>query len=203
MTRVTMIVAALVLAAGCSAGAGPAASPGPDVPAQTDVSQIAAGPASANFVLRIPGGRNVDLLVGDRSITGPSFSLTRYQDSSDHAIRGDAFSFKVNLDVTAEGARGLFGAGPFDVKVAMVGDEIQVNGSVSGKTSMFAINPRTLLGNVGRCNYQMARRGLEYVGTRGCGSGASISSVVFPASFGKWSLPELGSALAILLSSGS
>ncbi len=203
MRRSRMIGVAFL--AGCLAGCAGAEPAGPahPVPSQTDVSQLAAGDDSTNFVLRIPGSRNVDVLVGDRSITGPNFTLTRYTDGSDHAMRGDAFKLMVNVDVTSEGAQGLFGGGPFDVKVAMVGDELQVHGSVSGKPSMFAISPRGLNGNVGRCNYQMVRQGPEYVGTRGCGSGATSSSVVFPASFGKWSLPELGSALAILLSSGA
>lgn len=201
MTRVTIMTAALLV--GCSAGTEPAAAPLANVPPTTDVAALAAGVASKNFVIRAPGGNEVDVLVGDRSITGPGFTLTRYNDASDHAMRGDAFKQKVNVDVTADGAQGICGGGPFDVKVALVGDELQVHGSVSGKPAMFAINPRALKGNVGRCSFEMVRQGLEYVGARGCGRGRSSASLVFPASFGQWSLPELGSALAILLGAGS
>jgi hypothetical protein len=202
MTRVTIMTAALLV--GCSAGTEPAAAPAANVPPTTDVTALAAGAGSKNFTIRVPGGgSDLDVLVGDRSITGPGFTLTRYNDASDHAMRGDAFKQKVNVDVTADGAQGICGGGPFDVKVALVGDELQVHGTVSGKPAIFAISPRALNGNVGRCSFEMVRKGLEYVGSRGCGRGRSGASVTFPASFGQWSLPELGSALAILLGSGS
>jgi hypothetical protein len=201
MTRVAMIVAAFVVAcAGCAGSDGPPLPPGPPL---TDVVRFSQGSDPVHFILRMPGGRDVNVLVGPRSITGPGFTLTRYTDASDHAIRGTAFDQPADLEVTAEGAKGLFGNGPFDVKVAVVGEEIQVHGTVSGKPAMFALNPRILTGNVGRCMFQMARQGPQYFGTRGCGSGAEGSSMSFPASFGAWSLSEMGPVLAILLSSGS
>jgi hypothetical protein len=202
-TAACLAITTTLLTAGCATGAEPAAAPLGNVPPTTDVAAISAGPGSSHFIIRMPGEPNIEVLVEDRSITGPGFSLTRYDDASDHAIRGDAVRLKVNVDVTADGANGLYGGGPFDVKVAMVGDELQVHGVVSGKPTLFAINPRAMSGNVGRCAFQMVRQDLQYVGTRGCGRGHSSAELVFPASFGRWSLPQLGAALALLLSSGS
>src|ERR1700727_3056354 len=92
MTRVGIIAGALLLGcAGCEGVGGPAAAPS-NGPPQTDVTPYSAGATSAHFILRANGGQSVDMLVGPRSITGPTFTLTRYTDASDHAIRGNAFN---------------------------------------------------------------------------------------------------------------
>lgn len=202
MTRAMMIgMVAAVFAAGCADEAGPAQAP-VNGPPLTDMSAVSSGPGTVHFVLRIPGS-SVDVKVDARSITGPEFNLTRYSDASDHAIRGDAVHMAVNLDVKPEGVSGLFGGAPFDVKTVVTGEQMQVTGTVGGRPSAFAIDPRGVTGNVGRCMIQMARHGAEYVGTRGCGRGSGPASMAVPASFGAWSANEIGAALAILLSAGA
>jgi hypothetical protein len=201
MMRVGMIAA--VLLAGCEGVGEPAAVPPGGLVLQSDVAPFSAGPGSDHFILRLPSGKSVSVVVGAKSITGPNFTLTRYADASDHAIRGNVFNQPVDVDVTADGAHGLVGNGVFDIKVARMNDVLQIHGTVSGKPSNFALDGRSLNGNVGQCMFQMARQGAEYSGTRGCRASADAASLGIPASFGLWSLPELGTALSILLSSGS
>jgi hypothetical protein len=201
MKRAFLVTTALMM--GCSTEVGaPAQAPNGPAPMQTDVTQLATAAGSSHFSLRMGGGNDLDVLVSDRSLTGIGLSLTRYTDASDHAIRGSAFKRTVDLDLTADGAKGLLGGGPMDVKVELVGDELRVNGLVSGQTSAFSVTPREITGNVGRCMFQMARQGGEYFGTRGCGTGKASAYLSFPAAFGAWSLSELGAALAILFTSG-
>jgi hypothetical protein len=204
--RVAMLAAILTLAAGCVEGAGsgePAAwAPGSSLPLG-ELAQMSAEDATNHFMLRMTGGRNVSVLVSERSITGPMIRVTRYEEASDHAMRGEAFGLPVNVDVTAEGASGLYGGGPFDVKVGRVGDTMNVRGMVHGRSSDFSLSPQRLRGNVGECGFEMIRRGSDYVGSRGCRQGVQNASLSFPAAFGRWSMPEMATALAILLSAGS
>jgi hypothetical protein len=201
MKRVLLVAATLVL--GCSAGmGGPAEAPAGPALVQTDVSQLAAGEGSVHFEMHMLAGKGIDVLVSDRSLTGTELSVTRYTDASDHAIRGSAFNRIVDVNVDVNGAKGLLGGGALDVNVALVGDELQVRGAVSGQTTAFSMSPRELTGNVGRCMFQMARQGTQYVGTRGCGAQKDAVELTFPASFGAWSQSELGAALVILLTSG-
>lgn len=188
-----LAAAALAIAAGCSAGAG-ARAPGGDAPAPDE--------AANHFILRLPGGRGVNVLVGERSITGPGVSLTRYDDGSDHAIRGEAFLRTINVDVTADGVKGLDDGQPFNLTVKMEGDALVVRGIIRGQITDYALAPGGLKGGVGSCMFVMKRAGAEYLGTRGCGTGMQIASMGFPASFGKWSMPEMAAALTVLLSSG-
>lgn len=185
------LAAALAISA-CSPGA-PAGAP-----------STAAKPddVSNHFILRLPGGRDVTALVGDRSITGPSLAITRYADRDDHAIRGDVFGRPLNVDVTERGGKGLWGVQPFDIQVTLAGDEMTIQGLVQGHTSTLVLSPRALRGGIGNCSFSMVRKGGEYTGNRGCGSRAQGASLAFPASFGKWTTPEMAIALAVLLSGG-
>jgi hypothetical protein len=200
MKRALLIFAALML--GCSAGSGQPAVPAGPAPILTDVSKLSAGEKSEHFSLRMLAGKGIDVLVGARDLTSTELSVTRYTDADDHSIRGTAFDRTVDINITADGAKGLLGPGPLDIKVALVGDELQIHGSVAGETSALSFNPREITGNVGRCMFQMARRGAEYTGARGCGRSKEEAQIIFPASFGAWSVPEMGAALAILLTSG-
>jgi hypothetical protein len=51
--------------------------------------------------------------------------------------------------------------------------------------------------------FQMARRGPEFTGSRGCANGNSMATMNVPAAFGRWNMAEMAAALTILLSSGS
>lgn len=187
--------AALSVMAGCSAGPGaPAGGASADAAAAND--------AANHFTLRHPGGRGVDVLVGERSITGPSVSLTRYTDPTDHAIRGQAFTRSINVDVTADGVKGLDDGQPFNLTVKLEGGTLVVRGLIRGQITDYVLGPAGLRGSVGSCMYVMKREGAGYVGTRGCNTGAQIASMSFPASFGKWSTQEMAAALTVLLSAG-
>jgi hypothetical protein len=204
--RVAVLAAILTLVTGCAEGAGsgpPAASPPGSRLLLGDMTQMSSEDAANHFVLRMPGGHDVSVLVGDRAITGPTINVTRYDEASDHAIRGNAFGLVVNVDVTAEGASGLYGGGPLDVKVGLVGNAMNVRGLVQGRPSDFTLSPQELRGNVGACGFEMVRQGAEYVGTRGCRRGVQSASLSVPAAFSRWTMPEMATALAILLSSGS
>lgn len=190
----------LAMVTGCAPSA--AAPAGAGAPA-ADAAPRHDDEALTHFMLRSPGGRDTNVLVGDRSVTGPHVSITRYTDASDHSIRGDAFGRPVNLEVTADGAKGVYAGMPFDIHVKLSGDDLIIRGLVAGHPSELDFGPRGLKGNVGLCMYEMERKGMEFVGTRGCGVGGQVTSMSFPSSFGKWSLPEMAAVFAVLLSSVS
>ena len=116
IARFGLVMATVLVAAACSSGAGAPAKSASSGGPRADAAG-ASSEALHHFILRLPGGRGVDVLVGDRSITGPGVSLTRYTDPSDHAIRGQAFMRAINVDVTPDGAKGLDDARPFDIHV--------------------------------------------------------------------------------------
>jgi hypothetical protein len=207
--RNLMLGTALALLAGCAtaadAGDNGAVTPGASGASGligADLTGMSPEDALTHFMLRVPNGEEVSVLVADRAITGPRIQLSRYVDASDHAIRGEAFRKPVNIEVTAAGVSGVYGGGQFDIKIALAGEDITVQGTVGGQPTAFKLGPAGLLGHVGRCMYQMQRQGAEFAGTRGCGRGMSYASLSFPSSFGKWSMAEMAAALSILLSGG-
>jgi hypothetical protein len=196
--RTLVLVATLALLAGCATETeGGAAAPA----VGSDLTDASGGDALTHFILRFPGGQeDVIVLVNDTGVTGPRVQLSRYVEASDHAIRGTAFRSPVDIQVTAEGVKGVYGGGIFDIKITLAGDALEVHGTVSGQPTAFQLGPHGLLGHVGRCMYQLQRVGNEFSGTRGCGAGVGTATMSFPAAFGKWSIAEMAATLSILLS---
>lgn len=196
MTKLLLSFAALTFLAACDAGTPPAGSATPAGAAATDAAKA---DSSGHFVLRSQGGSGVEVLIADGNITGPSVSVTRYQTASDHALRGTAFGSPVDVAIAGSKANGMVGSGPLDLSTERRQGKIHISGLVGGLTTDFEVNMKVLHGKIGQCNYDLTWNGKAYEGTQGCGSSAGAVMVSVPTTLGKWSDPELGACLSILM----
>jgi len=153
-----------------------------------------------DFILRSAQGEVVGAQVTNEHITGPIVSLGRYTAPDDHAIRGQALGYIVNLEVDGPHVKGLIGATPVDITTARADGAVRVRGLIRGFISDFTISDEHLTGTVGRCTYDLTRADRTYEGTRSCRSPVTQVWMKMPASFNRWSDAELGAALGVLLS---
>ncbi|MEP7123904.1 MAG: hypothetical protein ABJE95_23450 [Byssovorax sp.] len=195
MNKLLLSLAALSLLTACEAGAPPAGGATPADAANAD--------KTGHFVVRAPGGSVVEVLIDNDNITGPDVSVTRYKTASEHAIRGTAFGSPVDVAVADKKATGILGTGPLDISTEHREGKVHVTGLVGGATSDFEVNMKVLKGKIGACLYDLSWTGKSYEGTRGCGSSAEPVSVSVPTTLGKWSDPELGVCLGLLMGQAS
>lgn len=197
MNKLLLSLAALSLLAACEAGAPPAGSATPAGAAPADGK--AAADTSGHFILRAPGAHVVEVLIDNGNITGPSVQVTRYQTPTDHSLRGTAFGQAVDVAITDRKATGIFGPGPLDITTEHREGKIHISGLVGGAMTDFEVNMKVLKGRIGQCLYDLAWNGKAYEGTRGCGMNAEPVTVYVPTTLGKWSEPELGACLGVLM----
>jgi len=192
MNKLLFSLAALSLLTACEAGTPPAGSKAPAGATPAD--------AGGHFILRAPGTHVVEVLIDNGNITGPNIMVTRYQTATDHSLRGMAFGSTVDIAITDRKATGIFGAGPLELSTEHRDGKVHISGLVSGAMTDFEVNMKVLKGRIGQCLYDLNWNGKAYEGTRGCGSNAEPMTVYVPTTLSKWSEPELGACLGVLMS---
>jgi hypothetical protein len=192
MNKMLLSLAALSFLTACEAGAPPAGGATP--------ANDKAADQKGHFVLRAPGASVVEVLIEDGNITGPEVSVTRYSTPTDHSLRGTAFGSPVDVAIVDKKATGLLGTGPLDLSTERREGKIHISGLIGGATSDFEINMKLLKGKIGQCIYDLNWNGKAYEGTRACANSAEPVNVSVPTTLGKWSDPELGACLGLLMS---
>lgn len=183
-----LALSALFALTACGPAPGPAVPAGPQVPA-------------GHFVHRGGGSSQFDALVNGNDITGPTVSLTRYLEGSDRAIRGQVFGLAVDVEVRGNKANGLVGSTPLDITTTHVEDKLHVEGVIRGAPSDFDLSPQALDGKIGNCTYHLKQTGKpSYMGSRGCGGGATVE-VEVPEALRAWNDAELAVSMGLMLSS--
>ena len=196
MNRLLLSFAALSLLTACEAGAPPAGS---KTPADAAKGDAAKGDAAGHFILRGPGVHVVEVLIDNGNITGPNVQVSRYRTPDDHSLRGTAFGSPVDVAFTDRKATGIYGTGPLEVSTEHRDGKVHISGLVAGGMTDFEVNMKILKGRIGQCVYNLAWNGKAYEGTRGCGSNAEPVTVYVPTTLSKWTEPELGACLGVLM----
>lgn len=153
------------------------------------------------FVLRTPRGTIFTAKVEDGGILGLGIDLGRYRDPDDRAIRGVVFTQRVDLKVTDDRVSGVVsGTLPVDVTATREAGALRVRGRVRGRAVDYHLNKDRLAGTFGRCSYDLAGSGEHhYQGQLDCDGHSRRVRVRLPPELTRWSDPELGTALALLL----
>jgi hypothetical protein len=192
----------MILGTGCSAvepAEYPQASTEDEAPPWQQEDVVDRRDLATTLSLRTDGGAVV-VRVGDAEIVGSDVSLGRFAEAEGTAIRGRAFGRPVNLDATDGRVAGLFGGRPVDLSVARHGGALHVEGLSRGEPTSFVLGPRVLQGRVGRCSYELQRRGeLGYEGRRSCGGPTERVTLRIPTMLACWSDEARAASLAILL----
>ncbi len=194
MQKAVLSMVLAILAAGCELE--PADYPPPpdwDQPDSVESARV------EDFVLRTGRGRVVGAQITESHITGGDVSLGRYATPDDHAVRGSALGYIVNLDIEGDRVNGLIGSTPVDLTVRREGGALHARGLVRGFVSDFRLSEGRLVGTVGRCSYDLTHTGTAYEGTRSCRSPLEIVWLKLPLAFQSWSPAEQGAALSALL----
>lgn len=200
MNKLLLSFVALTSLTACEAGTPPAGSAAPGSPV-TATALKNGGPG--HFILSVPGANAVEVLIEGDNITGSQVSVTRYHTGSEHAIRGRAFDRPVDVAIEEKTAKGIVGTGPLELTTERRDGKIHISGLISGGTADFEFNMKLFKGKIGQCLYDMTWTGKAYEGTRGCGQSAEPVGLALPTSLGKWSDPELGVCLGILMGNAS
>jgi hypothetical protein len=205
MNKLLLSLAALPFLAACEAGTPPAggATPAGAPPATDYKAEAGKAGAPGHFVLRAPGVNVVEVLIADGNVTGPDVSVTRYTTATDHSLRGTAFGSPVDVAIADHKANGILGTGPLELNTERREGKIHISGLVGGTTTDFDVNMKVLKGKIGQCVYDLNWNGKAYEGTRGCGRSAEPVTVSVPTTLGKWTDPELGACLGMLMGNSS
>jgi hypothetical protein len=191
MNKPLLSFVALSLLTACEAGAPPAGSKAP--------VGAAPGDEAGHFILRAPGAHVVEVLIDNGNITGPNVQVSRYRTAADHSLRGTAFGSPVDVAITDRKATGIYGTGPLELATEHRDGKVHISGLVAGGMTDFEVNMKILKGRIGQCVYDLAWNGKAYEGTRGCGSNAEPVTVYVPTTLSKWTEPELGACLGVLM----
>jgi hypothetical protein len=202
MNKLLLSLDALSLLAACEAGAPPAGSKAPEAgaaPAGAAPAGAAKADEAGHFILRAPGAHVVEVLIDNGNITGPNVQVSRFRTESDHSLRGTAFGSAVDVAITDRKATGIYGTAPLEVSTEHRNGKVHISGLVAGGMTDFDVNMKVLKGRIGQCVYDLAWNGKAYEGTRGCGSNAEPVTVYVPTTLSKWTEPELGACLGVLM----
>jgi hypothetical protein len=159
--------------------------------------------AAGHFVIRARGVNAVEALIDDDNITSPQLSIARFQTPTDHALRGTAFGRSVDIAISEREANGSLVAGTLALTTEHRDGKIHISGLIGGAPSDFEINMKVLKGKIGQCLYDLDWTGKAYEGTRACGRSAEPVTVSVPTKLAKWSDPELGVCLGLLMGNPS
>jgi len=162
--------------------------------------EAAGMPAAGRLVLT--GLRKpIVALITETGIQGPEVNLGRYPvKGGPTAWRGTAFAREVNLEVSVDGAEGIAGRTPLDLRVAPEPGSMVVNGLIAGAPSTVTISRARINGAFGRCGYDLRFQGQAYVGSRSCGGTPVQVGLTLPPILNTWPDAEVATVLAILLS---
>jgi hypothetical protein len=171
-------------------------------PADVLPPEAQAMPESGRFVLT--GIREpIVALITANGIQGAQVNLGRFpSQNGPTAWRGTAFRHDVNLTVTSDGAEGVVGRTPFNLRVTPGPDGMVVNGLIGGTPSTVTISKSRINGGLGKCGYDLLFQGQAYVGPRSCGGNPIQVGVTLPTILTTWSDAEVATALALLMAGG-
>jgi len=140
--------------------------------------------------------------VDDAGILGIGINIGRYQDAGDRSLRGHVFGQRVDLQV-AEGRVSGFVSGTLAVDVSSTREQgtLHVRGLVRGRAAEYRLDEQRLSGTLGRCRYDLARSGDQhYQGEVHCdGQSHHVVRLKLPPELDRWTDPEVGAALGLLL----
>jgi hypothetical protein len=158
-------------------------------------------PESGRFVLT--GIREpVVALISATGIQGAKVNLGRFPaQNGPTAWRGTVYGRDVNVTVSADGAEGVVGRAPFNLRITPGPDGMVVNGLIGGTPSTVTISKARINGGFGHCGYDLRFQGQAYVGPRSCGGNPIQVGVTLPTILTTWSDAEVATALSLLLSS--
>jgi hypothetical protein len=191
MRKVLLPFVALSLPLGCAAPA--------DYPSQDELYDE---PRDFNrFAMYSRGSEVVGARVDQGGVLGLNVNLGRYTDPDDHALRGFVYGSLVNARVAGDRVQGLAALLPFELAVAPVDDGLRGEGLVYGRQVTLLVGPRVVGGKVGRCRFNLVRKGPVYAGRRDCGGRVDQEQVelTIPRGFRTWSDTERVAALSLLL----
>lgn len=89
---------------------------------------------------------------------------------SDTEIRGRALGTMTRLTLKADGASGVIGGTPVNLKVHKQGDTLFAEGGFIDGPVTLRFSPRNLHVYINRCRYELTFTEGSYVGPRGCAS---------------------------------
>lgn len=157
-------------------------------------------PESGRFVMT--GIREpIVALITANGAQGPQVNLGRFpSQNGPTAWRGTAFRRDVNVTVSADGAEGVVGKAPFNLRITPGPDGMVVNGIIGGTPSTVTISKSRINGGFGRCGYDIRFQGQAYVGPRSCGGNPIQVGVTLPTILTTWSDAEVATVLSLLMS---
>jgi hypothetical protein len=191
MRAIMLPVFSLVLHLGCGASPGPA--PREDLYDE---------PRDFNrFAMYSRGSEVVGARVDRGGVLGLDVNLGRYTEPDDHALRGFVYGQFVNARVEGNRVEGIVASLPLKVAVVPVDDAVRGQGFVYGRRVDLLVGPRLVGGKVGRCRFNLVRRGPVYAGRRSCGHRDNDEDVelTVPRGLRAWSASERVTALMLLL----
>lgn len=106
------------------------------------------------------------------------------------------------VEMTMEGSRidGKIGERPIALSAERTGAQLHIDGMFGSRTISLTVDPRSLRGQVGPCQYELALQRRAYAGRVFCGSGAPLRMrLKIPVSLAAKGDVELSALLAALL----
>jgi len=153
------------------------------------------------FAMFSYGHEVVGAQVNQGGVLGLNVNLGRYTDPDDHSLRGHVFGRFVDVRVEGERVRGLAASLPVDLAVTRDEGVISARGLVYGRKVEIAMDDDLARVSLGRCTFDLGRRGQVYLGRRRCAGRARGEPVELQIGrgFRSWSDAERVSALSLML----
>ena len=151
------------------------------------------GPAM-NFQMT-GGSTEKSAVITPNGAQGPSIDLGRYDNGA--TLRGTVSGQPVQMTVSGNGAKGIWGQGPINVQVEETSDTLKMNGLVAGQLSNWSATKEVIQGKIGLCAYQLGNVGTSYQGTSTC---TGQTTVQFPSNILEWKAINIAVLMALLMS---
>jgi hypothetical protein len=151
------------------------------------------GPAM-NFQMT-GGSAQKSAVITPNGAQGPSIDLGRYDNGA--TLRGTVSGQPVQMTVSGNGAKGIWGQGPINVQVEETSDTLKMNGLVAGQLSNWSATKEVIQGKIGLCAYQLGNVGTSYQGTSTC---TGQTTVQFPSNILEWKAINIAVLMALLMS---
>jgi hypothetical protein len=142
------------------------------------------------------GANQTSAVITPNGAQGPSIDLGRYDNGA--TLRGTVSGQPVDMTVSGNSAKGIWGQGPINVQVEETGDTLNMNGLVAGQLSNWSATKEVIQGKIGLCAYQLGRVGTSYQGTSTCNAGQT--TVQFPSNILEWKPINIAVLMALLMS---
>ena len=141
------------------------------------------------------GANQTSAVITPNGAQGPSIDLGRYDNGA--TLRGTVSGQPVDMTVSGNSAKGIWGQGPINVQVEETGDTLNMNGLVAGQLSNWSATKEVIQGKIGLCAYQLGNVGTSYQGTSTC---TGQTTVQFPSNILEWKAINIAVLMALLMS---